>query len=38
VDFVYYSDLKLRRLRWKGHAACMGEKRNAYMALVEKYE
>jgi hypothetical protein len=38
VDSVYYSGSKFRMLRWTGHTACMGEKRNAYMALVGKYE
>jgi hypothetical protein len=25
-------------MRWVGHVACMGEKRNAYRALVGKHE
>jgi hypothetical protein len=29
---------KLRRMRWTGHVARMGEKRNAYMILVGKPE
>jgi hypothetical protein len=30
--------IKLRRLRWAGHVACMGERRGAYRALVGKPE
>jgi hypothetical protein len=30
--------IKSRRMRWEGHAARMGEKRNAYRLLVEKPE
>jgi hypothetical protein len=30
--------IKLRRLRWTGHVAGMGEKRNVYRLLVEKPE
>jgi hypothetical protein len=30
--------IKLRRMRWAGHAARMGEKRNAYRILVGKPE
>jgi hypothetical protein len=30
--------IKSRRLRWAGHAACAGEKRNASRVLVWKYE
>jgi hypothetical protein len=30
--------IKPRRMRWAGHAACMGEKRNAYRLLVGKPE
>jgi hypothetical protein len=30
--------IKLRRMRWAGHAARMGEKRNAYRLLVGKPE
>jgi hypothetical protein len=30
--------IKSRRMRWEGHAACMGEKRNAYRILVGKPE
>jgi hypothetical protein len=30
--------IKSRRVRWAGHVARMGEKRNAYMILVEKPE
>jgi hypothetical protein len=29
---------KLRRVRWAGHLARMGEKRNVYRILVEKPE
>jgi hypothetical protein len=27
-----------RKMRWAGHVACMGKKRNAYRILVEKRE
>jgi hypothetical protein len=30
--------IKARRMRWAGHVARMGEKRNAYRLLVEKLE
>jgi hypothetical protein len=30
--------IKLRRMRWAGHVARMGKKRNAYRLLVEKPE
>jgi hypothetical protein len=30
--------IKSRRMRWAGHVACMGEKRNAYSLLVGKPE
>jgi hypothetical protein len=30
--------IKSRGMRWAGHAARMGEKRNAYRILVEKPE
>jgi hypothetical protein len=30
--------IKSRRMRWAGHVARMGEKRNAYRILVEKPE
>jgi hypothetical protein len=30
--------IKSRRIRWAGHVARMGEKRNAYRILVEKPE
>jgi hypothetical protein len=30
--------IKLRRMRWSGHVAQMGEKRNAYRILVGKPE
>jgi hypothetical protein len=30
--------MKSRRMRWAGHAARMGEKRNAYRILVGKPE
>jgi hypothetical protein len=30
--------IKLRRIRWAGHMAHMGEKRNVYRVLVEKPE
>jgi hypothetical protein len=29
---------KSRMMRWRGHVACMGEKRNAYRILVGKPE
>jgi hypothetical protein len=28
--------IKLRRIRWAGHVAQMGEKSNTYMLLVER--
>jgi hypothetical protein len=30
--------IKLGRLRWAGHVACMGERRGAYRVLVGKLE
>jgi hypothetical protein len=30
--------IKSRRMRWMGHAACMGERRGIYMVLVVKSE
>jgi hypothetical protein len=30
--------IKLKKMRWSGHVARMGEKRNAYMILVGKPE
>jgi hypothetical protein len=30
--------IKSRRMRWAGHAACMGEKRGVCRVLVGKYE
>jgi hypothetical protein len=30
--------IKLKRLRWAGHVACMGSNRNAYRILVGKPE
>jgi hypothetical protein len=30
--------IKLNRMRWTGHVAHMGEKRNAYMIFVGKPE
>jgi hypothetical protein len=30
--------IKLRRMRWAGHLACMGKMRNAYKILVRKPE
>jgi hypothetical protein len=30
--------IKSRRMRWTGHVALMGEKRNAYRVLVGKPE
>jgi len=30
--------IKLRRMRWAGHAACVGEKRGVYRILVGKPE
>jgi hypothetical protein len=40
---LYYSQniiriIKSRRMRWAGHVAPMGEKRNAYRILVGKSE
>jgi hypothetical protein len=29
-------EIKSRRMRWAGHVARIGEKRNAYRILVEK--
>jgi hypothetical protein len=31
-------EVKSRRIRWAGHAACMGEERKVYMVLVGKPE
>ena len=28
--------IKSRRIKWAGHAACIGEKRNAYRVLARK--
>jgi hypothetical protein len=33
-NYYYYYYFKSRRLRWAGHVARMGEKRNAYRILV----
>jgi hypothetical protein len=30
--------IKSRRMRWRGHAECMGEMRNAYVILVGEPE
>jgi hypothetical protein len=30
--------IKARRMRWAGHAACMGEMRNVYSILVGRPE
>jgi hypothetical protein len=30
--------IKLRRMRWEDHVACMGEKRNAYRLVLGKPE
>jgi hypothetical protein len=30
--------IKSRRMRWAGHVACMGERRNVYRVLVGKHE
>jgi hypothetical protein len=30
--------IKTRRMRWMGHALCIGEKRKAYKVLVGKPE
>jgi hypothetical protein len=35
---VSVSIMKLRRMRWAGHVARMGEKRNVYRLLVGKSE
>lgn len=42
-DLCYYSPnvivvVTSRRVRWVGHIACMGKKRNAHKALVGKHE
>jgi hypothetical protein len=31
-----YKTIKSRKMRWPGHVAKIGEKRNAYRLLVEK--
>jgi hypothetical protein len=42
--YVVYSSpniirqMKSRRMRWAGHVACMGEKRNVFRVLMEKPE
>jgi hypothetical protein len=42
--FVFYSSpniirmIKSRKMRWAGHVACMGKKRNAYRIVVGKPE
>jgi hypothetical protein len=36
--FVLIRVIKSRRMRWAGHAARMGERRNAYRILVGKPE
>jgi hypothetical protein len=39
--YSYYSIIRIneaRRMRWAGHVARMGEKRNAYRLLVGKPE
>jgi hypothetical protein len=43
VHSVYYSSyiirmIKSMTMRWAGHVACMGEKKNAYRILVGKPE
>jgi hypothetical protein len=35
---IVFGRFKSRRMRWAGHAACMGERRNAYTILVGKSE
>jgi hypothetical protein len=30
--------IKPRKMRWTGHAACIGEMRNSYIILVRKSE
>jgi hypothetical protein len=37
-DLILPVIIKLRRMRWAGHVARMGEKRNAYRLLVGKPE
>jgi hypothetical protein len=34
VKYIYIYIIKSRRMRWAGHVARMGEKRNAYRILV----
>jgi hypothetical protein len=38
VSFIIIRMIKSRRMRWAGHVARMGEKRNAYRILVGKPE
>jgi hypothetical protein len=38
VPICIITIIKLRKMRWAGHVARMGEKRNAYMILVGKPE
>jgi hypothetical protein len=38
MDFRTTTLIKSRRVRWTGHAARMGERRNAYRILVGKPE
>jgi hypothetical protein len=35
---LYFRIMKARRMRWAGHLARMGEKRNAYRLLMGKPE
>jgi hypothetical protein len=36
--FFYTPSIKSRRMRWAGHVARMGEKRDAYRILVGRFE
>jgi hypothetical protein len=38
TKFIIIRIIKLRRMRWAGHVAQMGEKRNSYMLMVGKPE
>ena len=34
IQTKYYSGGQIKRMRWAGHAACMGKMRGAYRILV----
>jgi len=38
LGFMFHYELLLRRMRWAGHVACMGERRGKYRVLVGKPE